>query len=83
MEGGVILTNSKDINDFLKVMQNYSVTRAHLVPPIIHSLAKNPIVDKFNFPTQELHHIFPRNYEEYNLDFYDETVDICKTLLGN
>lgn len=40
-------------------------------------------VDKFNFPTQELHHIFPRNYEEYNLDFYDETVDICKTLLGN
>ena len=40
-------------------------------------------VDKFNFPTKELHHIFPRNYEEHNLDFYDETVDICKTLLGN
>ena len=40
-------------------------------------------VDKFNFPTKELHHIFPRNYEKYNLDFYDETVDICKTLLGN
>ena len=25
--------------------------------------------DKFNFPTTELHHIFPRNYQEYNLDF--------------
>ncbi len=40
-------------------------------------------IDKFNFPTKELHHIFPRNYEEYKIDFYDETVDICKTLLGN
>ncbi len=40
-------------------------------------------IDKFNFPTKELHHIFPRNYKEYNLDFYDETVDICKTLLKN
>ena len=40
-------------------------------------------VEKFNFPTKELHHIFPRSYKEYNLDFYDETVDICKTLLKN
>ena len=39
--------------------------------------------EKFNFPTTELHHIFPKNYAEHNLDFYDETVDICKTLLKN
>ena len=40
-------------------------------------------VDKFNFPTKELHHIFPRNYKEYDFDFYDDTVDICKNLLRN
>lgn len=44
---------------------------------------KQQCVDKFNFPTKELHHIFPRNYQEHGLDFYDETVDICKKLLGN
>lgn len=44
---------------------------------------KQQCIEKFNFETNELHHIFPRNYEEYGLDFYDETVDICKTLLKN
>jgi|TARA_R100000030_G_scaffold82725_1_gene65565 hypothetical protein len=44
---------------------------------------KNQCKEKFNFETNELHHIFPKNYKEYNLDFYDETVDICRTLLQN
>ena len=39
--------------------------------------------EKFNFDTSELHHIFPRNYKEYDFDFYDDTVDICKNLLRN
>ena len=38
---------------------------------------------QLKYETSELHHIFPRNYQEYNLDFYDETVDICKKLLKN
>tara|TARA_R110002020_G_scaffold34077_3_gene104056 strand:- start:902 stop:1522 length:621 start_codon:yes stop_codon:yes gene_type:complete len=38
-------------------------------------------VEKLNFKTTELHHIFPKNYKEHGLDFYDETVDICTTLL--
>ena len=39
---------------------------------------KQQCIEKFNFDTNELHHIFPRNYKEYDLDFYDETVDICR-----
>tara|TARA_B100000214_G_scaffold373965_1_gene355506 strand:+ start:5294 stop:5914 length:621 start_codon:yes stop_codon:yes gene_type:complete len=40
-------------------------------------------VEKFNFETKELHHIFPKNFTEYKLDFYDDIVDICTNLLKN
>ncbi|KAH8595527.1 hypothetical protein B0O99DRAFT_511830 [Bisporella sp. PMI_857] len=33
---------------FLKAIQDYQVTRAYLVPPIVLFLAKHPLVDKFN-----------------------------------
>ena len=33
--------------------------------------------------TTELHHIFPEQYRECGIDFYDETVDICTNLLKN
>ncbi len=37
-----------DLEQFLKIMQDYQITRAHLVPPIILALAKHPIVDNYN-----------------------------------
>ncbi len=33
--------------------------------------------------TTELHHIFPAQYKDWGIDFYDETVDICTNLLKN
>ena len=39
--------------------------------------------EKLNFKTSELHHIFPKDFKDWNIDFYDETVDICTNLLQN
>ena len=44
---------------------------------------KNQCNEKFNFETKDLHHIFPKDYSKYGLDFYDDTVDICTSLLQN
>jgi hypothetical protein len=33
--------------------------------------------------TTELHHIFPDRYRDWGIDFYDETVDICTSILEN
>ena len=33
--------------------------------------------------TDKLIHIHPSQFNEYNIDFYDETVDICKNLFDN
>ena len=35
------------------------------------------------FVTKELVQIHPKDYKEYGIDFYDETLDICKKLLEN
>ncbi len=37
-----------DLEQFLQILQDYGVTRAHLVPPIILALAKHPLVDKYD-----------------------------------
>lgn len=37
-----------DMVKFLEIIQQYKVTRAHVVPPICLGLAKHPIVDKFD-----------------------------------
>jgi acyl-CoA synthetase (AMP-forming)/AMP-acid ligase II len=37
-----------DLEQFLGILQNYGVTRAHLVPPLILALAKHPLVDKYD-----------------------------------
>lgn len=44
---------------------------------------RSQCVDKLNFPNNELIHIFPREYNDYGINFYDETVDICTNLLKN
>lgn len=37
-----------DLEEFLKVIQDYQVTRAYLVPPIVLALAKHPLVDSYD-----------------------------------
>jgi len=37
-----------DLELFLKTLQDYKITRANLVPPIILALAKHPIVDQYD-----------------------------------
>ncbi|MEE8554249.1 MAG: AMP-binding protein, partial [bacterium] len=37
-----------DMEQFLRILQDYRVTFAHLVPPIVLGLAKHPLVDQFD-----------------------------------
>ncbi len=48
-QGATIITMPRfDLEQFLQIMQDYSVTRAYLVPPIILALTKHPIVDQYD-----------------------------------
>lgn len=42
-----------DMAEFLRVLQEYRITRAALVPPIILALAKHPLVDGFDLSSLE------------------------------
>lgn len=47
--GGTIVTMPRfELEDFLKIMQDYRISRACLVPPIILALAKHPLVEKYD-----------------------------------
>lgn len=47
--GGTVVSVPRfDLEQFLQVLQDYKITRAALVPPIILALAKHPIVDKYD-----------------------------------
>lgn len=49
--GATIVTMPRfDLEAFLKAAQDYEVSLAHLVPPIVLSLSKNPIVDNYRLP---------------------------------
>jgi acyl-CoA synthetase (AMP-forming)/AMP-acid ligase II len=37
-----------DLGEFLRVVQDYRITRAYVVPPIMLALAKHPLVDEFD-----------------------------------
>lgn len=43
-----------DLEQFLYAMQTYGVTRAHIVPPIMLALAKQPIVDNYDLSKLKL-----------------------------
>lgn len=48
-KGATIVTMPRfDLEQFLHIMQDYGVTRAALVPPIILALGKHPIVDSYD-----------------------------------
>ena len=44
---------------------------------------KAQCIEKLNFPTTELVQIHPKDYKEYGIDFYDETLNICESLFEN
>jgi PAS domain S-box-containing protein len=47
--GATIVTMPRfEIRSFLRALQKYRVTTAHLVPPVIRMLAKNPVVDEYD-----------------------------------
>ncbi|HEX8000489.1 MAG TPA: 4-coumarate--CoA ligase family protein [Pyrinomonadaceae bacterium] len=52
----IILLQRFELERALELMQNYSVTYAHLVPPVILALTKQKIVENYNL--SKLHTIF-------------------------
>jgi acyl-CoA synthetase (AMP-forming)/AMP-acid ligase II len=49
--GATIVTMPRfDLETFLQAVQDYEVTMAHLVPPIILALSKHPVVDNYKLP---------------------------------
>ena len=47
--GATVVTMPRfDLPEFLRVMQDYRITRAWVVPPIVLALAKQPLVDEFD-----------------------------------
>jgi acyl-CoA synthetase (AMP-forming)/AMP-acid ligase II len=50
-KGATIVTMPRfELEAFLKTAQDYEVTMAHVVPPIVLHLSKNPIVDNYKLP---------------------------------
>lgn len=50
-QGATIVTIPRfDLEQFLQTVQDYGVTLAHLVPPIVLALSKNPVVDNYKLP---------------------------------
>ena len=51
MRGSTIVTMPKfEFEPFLKVLQDWPITCAHIVPPIVVGLGKHPAVDNYKFP---------------------------------
>ena len=50
--GATIVTLPRfDLEQFLKCIDDYKVTLAHLVPPVVLALSKSPVVDNFDLST--------------------------------
>jgi acyl-CoA synthetase (AMP-forming)/AMP-acid ligase II len=51
MRGATIVTMPKfEFEPFLKVLQTWPITSAHVVPPVVVGLGKHPAVDHYKFP---------------------------------
>jgi acyl-CoA synthetase (AMP-forming)/AMP-acid ligase II len=51
MRGATIVTMPRfEFEPFLKVLQDWPITSAHIVPPIVVGLGKHPAVDNYKFP---------------------------------
>ena len=50
--GATVVTMPRfDLEQFLGTIQKYRVTLSHIVPPIVLKLAKDPVVDNYDFST--------------------------------
>src|SRR5215216_2545546 len=47
----VVMMPRFELESFLKAVQDYEVSLAHLVPPIVLGLSKHPIVDNYKLPS--------------------------------
>ena len=43
-----------DLEQFLKLIQKYSVTLSHIVPPIVLKLARDPLVDQYDLSSLKM-----------------------------
>lgn len=51
MRGSTIVTMPKfEFEPFLKILQDWPIVTAHIVPPIVVGLGKHPAVDNYKFP---------------------------------
>jgi acyl-CoA synthetase (AMP-forming)/AMP-acid ligase II len=49
--GATVVTLPRfDLESFLKALQDYDVSLAHIVPPIVLALSKSPVVDNYRLP---------------------------------
>ncbi|HYY88504.1 MAG TPA: 4-coumarate--CoA ligase family protein [Chloroflexota bacterium] len=54
-KGGTLVTLPRfELEHFLQVLQDYKITVAYLVPPIVLALAKHPAVDKYDLSSIRL-----------------------------
>jgi acyl-CoA synthetase (AMP-forming)/AMP-acid ligase II len=52
--GATVVTMPRfELAEFLRVVQDYRITRAYVVPPIVLALVKHPIVDQFDLSSLE------------------------------
>lgn len=54
MGATIVVMTRFDLESFLHSIQRYSVTRAHVVPPIMLALAKQPIVDRYDLSSLKI-----------------------------
>ncbi|MDK2772869.1 MAG: hypothetical protein KYX68_11680 [Flavobacterium sp.] len=59
----------------------HQIIQDSLPSNIFESLRKE--CEKLNISHHETVHIYPKDYKKYNINFYNETVDICKNILEN
>jgi acyl-CoA synthetase (AMP-forming)/AMP-acid ligase II len=53
--GATVVTLPRfDLEQFLKALQDYRVTLAHVVPPVVLALAKHPLVDSYDLSSLRL-----------------------------
>jgi acyl-CoA synthetase (AMP-forming)/AMP-acid ligase II len=54
VRGATVVTMPRfELAEFLRVIQDYRITRAYVVPPIVLALAKDPLVDQFDLSSLE------------------------------
>ena len=59
--GATIVTMPRfELEQFLRVIQDYRITRAFVVPPIVLALAKHPLVDEYDLSSLQSSSRAPR-----------------------